>query len=147
MENLSLTIEERDCLGSAVSQVVGFDMACGKDERVTRNLKKAKHFTEKANSLLSKSEDLSLANAVSAVVELAILSKSILDINVEYSPEVAMFSVKAFPVNTNYFGLYKTIFNRAVYLDQPSSRLQIQTLEDDLIELIANAKDKAMGAV
>lgn len=139
MSQLSTTVtaEEIECL----AKNIGVDVNYPEDNVVQRVFDKATALND------STEEDLSLARAVSAIVELAMLSKSILDINVEYSPEDAMLSVKAFPVNTNYFGLYKNIFNRGVYIDQPSSRLQVQTLEDDLIELIANAKDKAMGAL
>ncbi len=129
------------------AKVLGFDPASGPDVTVFSNIRKAQFFTDKSRALLNKSEGDYICNAASAIMTLALLNREILHINVGYSPEVNGMQVKVFNANSNYFGKYDSIFSRSVYLDQPSTHLQLQTLEDDLIDLIASEKDRIMGAV
>ena len=125
---------------SSRAKLIGLDIASGPDKTAT-------FFADKATSLLNSSEDMSICNAVNSITNLALLNRNVLHINVTYSPEVDGIQVKAFKANANYFGIYKPVFSRCVYLDQPPTLNQLQTLEDDLIELIGSAKDRLMGAV
>ncbi len=129
------------------AKLIGIDLASGPDETVFTNLNSAKHFADKATALLNKSEDMTICNAVTSITNLAILNRSVLHINVAYTPEDEGLVVKVFKADTNYMDRARAIFRRGLYLDQPSSLLQLQTVEDDLIELIGSAKDKLMGAV
>ena len=88
-----------------------------------------------------------LCRMVNAISDLAILSSDVIHIETAYSANTKDFQVKVFNADTNYFGMYKPIFDRAVYLDNSLAYEQLRDLEDKLIELIADAKDKAMGAV
>jgi len=88
-----------------------------------------------------------LCRMVNAISDLAILSSDVIHIETAYSAHAKDFQVKVFNADTNYFGIYKPIFDRAVYLDNSLAYEQLRDLEDKLIELIADAKDKAMGAV
>ncbi|WP_022940090.1 hypothetical protein [Psychromonas hadalis] len=89
----------------------------------------------------------SVCSMVSAIMTLAMLSSDVLHIEVAYSPHCADLDVKVFNVDTNYFGIYKPLFRRCVHLDQSTSLEYLKALEDELIELVGNAKDKLVGAV
>ena len=91
--------------------------------------------------------DMTVCNMVNAITTLALLNADFLHIQVFYEPHCADLNIKVFNADTNYFGMYKPIFNRCIHLDSPSTILQLKTLEDDLIEFVADAKDKLVGAV
>lgn len=88
-----------------------------------------------------------LCRMVNAIQELAILSSDVIHIETVYSAHAKDFQVKVFDANTNYFGMYKPKFRRAVCLDGSLAYELLRDLEDKLIELVSDAKDKAMGAV
>lgn len=91
--------------------------------------------------------DKSLCSMVSDITDLAVLSVDVIHIEVTFSAHIKELQVKVFDVNTNYFGIYRQAFGRSVYLDAKTAPEQLLALEDKLIELVADAKDKAMGAV
>jgi hypothetical protein len=126
---------------------IGVDMASGPDESVELNINKASFWANKSQTILNKDEETAICNMVNAITTLALLNAKILHISVFYEPHCADLNIKVFKVDTNYFGIYKAIFRRCVHLDQSTSLQQLKTLEDDLIELVAEAMDKLMGAV
>ena len=85
-----------------------------------------------------------LCKMVNAIGDLAILNSDVIHIETTYSAHAKDFQVKVFDANTNYFGMYKAKFSRAVYLDGTLAYEQLRDLEDKLIELVSDAKDKAM---
>ena len=129
------------------AHVIDVDIASGNDESIVRNLNVASFFTKKSRAILDKNEDVTVCNMVNAIITLALLNAELLHVQIFYEPHCADLNIKVFNADTNYFGVYKPILNRCVHLDQPSNLLQLTTLEGDLIELVADAKDKLAGAV
>jgi hypothetical protein len=127
--------------------VIGVDMASGPDESVAINLNTASFFADKTQVFPDTSERLSVCHMVNAITTLAMLNAEVLHIEVFYEPHCADLNIKVHKADANYFGIYKAIFRRSVHLDQLTSLMQLKTLEDDLIELVAEAKDRLMGAV
>lgn len=124
--------------------VCGLNMGDSQDKSVVSHINQARHFTEKAQRALSKRVD-PISDQVNSIMELAMLNRDVLHINVAFSPEIAALAVKVFAANSNYFGLYKTLFSDMTYLDHPKAFEHLQILEDLLIDMVAEAKDKLMG--
>ena len=122
--------------------LIGVDMATGKDECVMRNIRKAKCLINK-----NEAQEQSVCNMVNAIMTLALLSRDVIHIETKFSPCSNSLDIKVFPFNTNYFGIYKPLFNDSLYLDKSSSLGHLKALEDLLIDFVAEAKDKAIGAV
>jgi len=93
-----------------------------------------------------RKDDRKICDSVTAITTLAIVSADDIHIEVTFSAHIKELQVKVFDVNTNYFDIYRQAFGRSVYLDAKTAPEQLSALEDKLIELIADAKDKAMGA-
>lgn len=91
--------------------------------------------------------ELAISNAVSAITTLALLHTNIIHIEFEYCAWLKSFSVKVFDVDTDYMRAHPRKFGCGVQLDQANSLDYLHDLEDKLISLIADAKDKAMVMV
>ncbi|MFT6986906.1 MAG: hypothetical protein ACJAT7_002756 [Psychromonas sp.] len=142
MNNLALTTP---CKSTRGLLLIGVDMAPGKDESIVRNLNKARHFADKAQRILTKNEDAhSVCNMVNAIMSLAVLNSELLHIHTRYSPHVKTLDVRVQPADTDYENP-AVVFKEHIYLDKPKSLEQLKNLEDLLIELVADAKDLAMG--
>ncbi|WP_434357363.1 hypothetical protein NF212_16070 [Parasalinivibrio latis] len=78
-----------------------------------------------------------------SIMALAMESADVLNIHVSYSPHVAGISVAVYPTNTDYIaGEMNRLFN--VYWHECSDTLDdLKAIEDKLIELVAEARDKA----
>lgn len=129
--------------------LIGIDMAAGKDESVVRNINQAKYFADKAQRLLNKGDDENahaIRCMVNSIMTLSMINSDVLHINVAYTPAAEELEVKVFASDTDYFQACKTKFSRSVYLDAVSTLEQLKALEDHLIDLVADAKDKAIGA-
>ena len=113
------------------------DFASGADTTV--------YHEHKLQNIHKENADASICCRVAAITALAMLNASILHIKVTYSSESNALEVSVY--STDCFSLISAIFRRNVYLDQPTSREHLLTLEDDLIELVADAKDGLVGAV
>jgi hypothetical protein len=140
MNQLSTTVtpEEIECLASDICVDVSYPVP----NVVIRA------FDKVAPLNVSSDEDLLLVRAVSAITELAILSKNAMHIGVDYSPINHAFYVTARQTDHNYKDIESSVDLREfVYLSEEDALQQLQTVEDKLIELVGLAKDKAMGAL
>ena len=97
--------------------------------------------------LLNTVDELAISNAVSAITTLSLLNANVIHIEFEYIPWLNDFTVKVFDGATNYMQGNPKKFGRGICLDKPDALEKLNALEDELIELVAEAKDKAMGAV
>ena len=97
--------------------------------------------------LLNTVDELAISNAVSAITTLSLLNANIIHIEFEYIPWLNDFTVKVFDGATNYMQGNPKKFGRGICLDKPDALEKLHALEDELIDLVAEAKDKAMGAV
>jgi len=97
----------------------------------------------KNQSVKVGARDSSVCKRVASITTLAILNVSLFHINVSYSPESSALEIKVFPPETNYFGIYRSVFSRNVYLDQPLSIVYLNALEIELIELVDKAKSRS----
>lgn len=114
--------------------LIGVDMAAGPDSSVIHVLKNSEH--EKAHAIRSM---------VNSIMTLAMLNSDLLHIHASYSAHVKAVEVRVNPASTNYeFPI--VLFKEHIYLDKPNALEQLKVLEDLLIELVADAKDLAMGA-
>lgn len=114
---------------------IGLDMANTKDSSVVHILKNDGYQNDRA-----------ICSMVSAITELAILSQQLIHIEVKFTAVVNELEVKVFRATTNYLGGVRRLFVRCVYLDNSNALDELKALEDQLIELVAEAKDKAIGA-
>lgn len=81
------------------------------------------------------------------IMLLAMQNNELLNIDVAYLAEFNEFSVKVFESNHNYkFGVIRK-FVKGVSLNQSNAVDELNKIESKLDQLIADAKDKAMGAV
>ncbi len=88
-----------------------------------------------------------ICKAIGAINTLAFLNASVLHIETEFLPFIQTFSVKVFDANTDYMKSHPRKFGHSVQLEKPYELDKLKALEDLLIEMIADAKDKIMGAV
>ncbi|WP_028863877.1 hypothetical protein [Psychromonas aquimarina] len=135
---------------SRAALLIGVDMASGQDESIVRTLNSAKYFADKAQRILNKGENGSthaVHSMVNSIMTLSMLNHEVLHINVAYAPHCADLEIKVFDADTDYFSAHKAMFSRCVHLDVANTLEQLKNLEDELIELVGQAKDKAMGAV
>lgn len=139
-------LQTRDIQASTLSSLlIGVDMATGKDESIVMNLNKARHFADKAKRILNKNEDAhSVCDMVNSISALAMLNCDVLHIHTSYAAHVQVFDVRVQPADTDYANP-KMVFHERIRLDKPKSLEQLKNLEDLLIELVADAKDAAMG--
>ncbi|WP_028864296.1 hypothetical protein [Psychromonas aquimarina] len=93
----------------------------------------------------SESED-AVYSMVNSIMTLAMLNAEVLHIQTSYSPHVKKLNVRVQPADSDYKNP-NVVFTEEIYLDKPTSLEQLKILEDLLIELVADAKDLAMGAV
>ncbi|WP_028865055.1 hypothetical protein [Psychromonas aquimarina] len=93
----------------------------------------------------NESED-AVYSMVNSIMTLAMLNAEVLHIQTLYSPHVKKFNVRVQPADSDYKNP-NVVFIEDIYLDKPTSLEQLKILEDLLIELVADAKDLAMGAV
>jgi len=96
---------------------------------------------------VQRKDERAICDSVTAISTLSILSRDVLHINVDYSPQLNELKVRVFDVDTNYYHKLVRKFAKSIFLESKSAREQLNVLEDKLIELVADAKDKAMGAV
>ncbi|MEI6896036.1 MAG: hypothetical protein V5786_00845 [Psychromonas sp.] len=75
---------------------------------------------------------------VNSIMILAMTNNDVLHINVIYQATCSTLYVNVFNVDGN---IYKPIFSRVTHLDVQSTIEDLKDLEDELIELIGNAKD------
>jgi len=116
------------------------------DTAISSALNRAWHFTEKAQSILCKEdEQASIARQVAAITELAVLSCDTLHIHADYAAHIQSLAVEVYPVKEVYRGHPAPMFRARVSLRRGNPIEQLKDLEDKLIELIAAAKDEAMG--
>lgn len=142
---MSKAAEKPNVNVNSVPFLYGIDMASGKDETVTTSLNRARHFADKAQRILDKNEDAhSVCEMVNAIGNLAILNCDLLHIHTHYSPHVNQLEVRVQPADTDYANP-KLVFKEFIYLDKPKALEKLKALEDLLIELVADAKDNAMG--
>lgn len=87
-------------------------------------------------------DERAICGMVAAITTLSILSSDVLHIDIEYTANLKDFQVKVFDKNTDYMGPYRQKFGRAVYLDSVSSCDQLKALEDKLIAIVGEARDK-----
>jgi len=117
------------------------------DTAISSALNRAWHFTKKAESILcKKDEQASIASQVATITELAVLSCDVLHIHVVYEAHTRAMSVEVYPAHTIYRGHQAPMFRSRVSLKRDDPLEQLKDLEDKLIDLIADAKDNAMGA-
>ena len=108
-------------------------------------LNRAAHFTDEARRILDADSGRAICSMVSAITELAMVSRDVLHIEVKFSAHINELEVKAFDAKTDYMASHHRLFGRSVYLDSANALDALKQLEDELIDLIADAKDKAMG--
>ena len=88
-------------------------------------------------------------DVVLGIMQLAMMNKGVIEINVRYQSNVDEIGVRVYPSGTEYDGDQSSIYKSNVYLDihsfegdtPPLTNLLI--IEDKLLELIAEAKDNA----
>jgi hypothetical protein len=125
----------------------GVDMATGLDATVTCSLNKPRHFQDIAESILCKKDDQQkICEMVSAITGLAILNHDVIHIHVDYVAHTQWLAIEVYPGKTVYRGHPAPIFRERISLKRDNPVEQLKTLEDKLIDLIAEAKDNAMGA-
>lgn len=107
-------------------------------------LNRAAHFSNQASKMLEADSERAICSMVGAITELAMVSRSALHIEVKFSAHVNELEVKAFNANTDYMAPHRRVFGRNVYLDGVRALDALKQLEDELIDLIADAKDKTM---
>ena len=123
------------------------DTAAGKDESVVKILNRAKHYSDKAQSMMNDRENIeSIHSMVSSITTYAMLNSDVLHIDVKYTACIEEIEVKVFDGKTDYSTAHSRKFSCAVYLDNHNALNTLKALEDKLIDLVAEAKDKAMGA-
>lgn len=84
---------------------------------------------------------------VCKIIVLAMKNNESLNIEVAYLAEFNELSVKVIEDNENYkFGVRRK-YAKGISLSQPNAVEELHDLESKLEQLIADAKDKAMGAV
>ncbi|WP_019615505.1 hypothetical protein [Psychromonas ossibalaenae] len=130
--------------------LIGVDMASGPDKSIVTVLNRAKYFADKAQSILNKRDDgntKAIHSMVNSIMTLAMLNDEVLHIFVRYVPHTKEISVRVLDARTDYDNKQTELFTEHVYLDEPQSLDHLKLLEDLLIELVGQAKDKAMGAV
>lgn len=96
---------------------------------------------------VNRKDDRAICDSVTAITTLAIVSADVLHINIDYSPQLKELKVRVFDVDTHSYHKLVKKFAKSIYLESKNAREQLNVLEDKLIELVADAKDKAMGAV
>ncbi len=104
--------------------------------------------TAKTSSLLArKTDERELCGMVSAITTLAILSRDVLAIFVNYSASVNSLSIDVYPADTDFHRYPRPDFHTIISFKRGEPIEQLKALEDKLIELVAAAKDNAMGAI
>lgn len=129
--------------------LIGVDMASGQDESIVKSLNSAKYFADKAQSILNKRDDgndHAIHSMVNSIMTLAMINSDLLHIHITYSAHTKSISARVLGADTNYNNPH-VIFSDQLRMNKPHSLEQLKALEDLLIELVADAKDKAMGAV
>lgn len=94
----------------------------------------------------STDQDKAIAEQICSIITLAVLNASVLHIDVEYFPWLSSFTVKVFDTNP-VMKIRPPCFHRLVPLERPDAVKKLKELEDLLIDKVAAAKDKLMGAV
>lgn len=105
----------------------------------------AKDCTAFAKSLKQKRD---CQDVVLQIIQLAMMNKDVIHIHAHYEAHVDLLSVRALDVETDYDGIQSNIhrvdisLTRNRYEDDATPLTQLLELEDKLLELIAEAKDK-----
>jgi len=129
---------------AALCTMVGMN---NEDTAISSALNRAWHFTDKAESILCKKDaQATIASLVAGITELAILNADVIHIFCDYSPHINSLFVEVNHGNTVYEDLNGPFFRCTVSLKRGHPIEELKDLEDKLIELIADAKDNAMGA-
>jgi len=125
----------------------GVDMAVGLDETVISSLNKSRHFPVITESILCKKDDQQkICEMVSAITGLAILNHDVIHIHVDYAAHIQSLAIEVYPAQTVYRGHPAATFRQRISFRRDNPLEQLKTLEDKLIDLIAEAKDNAIGA-
>ncbi|MGF1761025.1 hypothetical protein L4D76_24495 [Photobacterium sagamiensis] len=88
-------------------------------------------------------------DVVLQIMQLAMMNKDVIEINVRYQCNVDYVDVRVYLAGTEYGREQSPIYKSNVYLDRNSFEddtpplTQLLRIEDKLLELIAEAKDKA----
>jgi hypothetical protein len=115
------------------------------DTAISSVLNRAWHFTKKAESILCKDEQASAARLVAAITELSILNADVIHIHASFHAHTNAFEVRVNSAATDY--RKPTVMLREhMSLDKAWALEQLKNLEDKLIDLVAAAKDDAIGA-
>lgn len=105
----------------------------------------AKDCTAFAESLKQKRD---CQDVVLQIIQLAMMNKDVIHIHADYEAHVDLLSVRVLDVETDYDGIQSYIhrvdisLTRNRYEDDATPLTQLLELEDKLLELIAEAKDK-----
>jgi hypothetical protein len=105
----------------------------------------AKDCTAFAESLKQKRD---CQDVVLQIIQLAMMNKEVIHIFVHYEAHVDLLTVRVRDVETDYDGMQSCIhrvdisLTRNRYEDDATPLTQLLELEDKLLELIAEAKDK-----
>ncbi|KPU82202.1 hypothetical protein JI57_04545 [Psychromonas sp. PRT-SC03] len=83
---------------------------------------------------------------VCSITTLAMLNSDVLHIFVNYSAHTKGLSVRVHASNTDYDLLAPPTYKKHLCLDHSNSLKELKDLEDKLIELIAAAKGRKIGA-
>ena len=92
------------------------------------------------------SDERALCSMVTAITELAIVSREVLHIFADYSVHTHTFRVDVFPAGTDYNCARRPAFGASIRMGEKDALDRLKHLEDSLIDLVAAAKDDAMGA-
>lgn len=87
----------------------------------------------------------SVCDAVNAITTLAMLDCNVIHIHISFHAHTNAFEVRVNSAGTDY-KKPSVMLSEYIYLDKAWALEQLKTLEDKLIDLVAQAKDEAMGA-